>query len=249
MPSAPLRSVAFPIFSAVRGLPDLLGDRGHEGGEFLVIRAGRGDDAVAVELRVGEDLRHVRRVLEGDGILLELEVREDLLRRGEQLCAFRILLVEGGEGDFGAAGEEQVVVLEDRGEPLGGRDDLVHADVPVVVHVDELEGFLVEFQVLGRAAEDGPQLAVQLAQVGDVGPGGDFHPDGPADRGEGPVVLVHYQCVLVFPIKQNSQKKMKGTKSFAIDGKIRIFAVQFYEMADELQKRQARCPSAYGPKL
>jgi hypothetical protein len=49
--------------------------------------------------------------------------------------------------------------------------------------------------------------------------------------------------------KQNSQKKMKGTKSFAIDGKIRIFAVQFYEMADELQKRQARCPSAYGPKL
>jgi len=42
---------------------------------------------------------------------------------------------------------------------------------------------------------------------------------------------------------------MKAAKSFAIAGKIRIFAVQIYEMADELQKRQARCPSAYGPKL
>ena len=42
---------------------------------------------------------------------------------------------------------------------------------------------------------------------------------------------------------------MKGAKSFAIAGNFRIFAIQFYEMADELQKRQARCPSAYGPKL
>ena len=42
---------------------------------------------------------------------------------------------------------------------------------------------------------------------------------------------------------------MKETKSFAIAGKIRIFAVPKSEMADELQKRQARCPSAYGPKL
>ena len=193
--------------AAVRGLSDLLGNRGDERGELLVIRAGRGDDAVAVELRVGEDLRHVGRILEGDGLLLQLEVREDLLRGGEEFRPVLVFLVEGGEGDFGAAGEQQVRILQDAGQPFGGGDDLVHADIPVVVHVDELEGLLVEFQVLRRAAEDGPQLAVQFAQMGDVGSGGDFHPDGPADRGEGPVVLVHISVFWCFRLNKIRKKK------------------------------------------
>ena len=51
------------------------------------------------------------------------------------------------------------------------------------------------------------------------------------------------------PCKGDGENEGNWLKIFAIAGKIRIFAVPKSEMADELQKWQARCPPAYGPKL
>ncbi len=174
--------------AAVRRLADDLGDAGDEGGERFVIRGGRGDDPVAVELGLGEDLHVVGRVLECDGLFLELEVLQDLLGGSQELGPVGRLLVEGGEGEFGAALKQDVRVLENAGEPLGSGDDFVHADVSILVGVNQFQRLLVEFQVLRRAAEHGPHFTVQFSEVGDVGPGTDFHADGSADRCEGPDV-------------------------------------------------------------
>ena len=187
------------LAAAVHRFADGLRDGGDQGGERLVVGAGRRDDAVAVELRVGEDLHVVGRVFQRDAVFLQAEILQDLLGGGEQLRAVGILLVEGGERDFGAAGQELVRILQDSGQPLGVGDDFVHADVSVVVGVEQVEGLLVEFQVAGRATQDGPQFTVQFAEVGDVGAGGDLHAYGSADGGKGPGVrgLFHMMSDLI----------------------------------------------------
>jgi hypothetical protein len=89
-----------------------------------------------------------------------------------------------------------------------------------MVGVDEIKGFLVEFQALGRAAEDAPQFAVQFAQMGDVGAGGDFHAHGSADRGKSPVVRGLFHIRLRFNVFRSNKNRKKIEP---IQGKRMIF--------------------------
>ena len=134
----------------------------------LVRGAGGGDDAVAVELRLCENLHVVGGVLQGDGILVQLQVLQDLPGRCLQAGAVRVIGIEAVQGQAVVFLQEVVGILNDAREPLGGLDDLVHADSSVMVNVDELEGGFVEFQAGGGAAEDRPQFTVQFTQVADV---------------------------------------------------------------------------------
>ena len=77
-------------------------------------------------------------------------------------------------------------VVEDRAEPLGCRDDLVHANLSVAVAVNCLEGSLVEFESRDRAAQDRPHLAVKFAQMGYVFAALDFDADFTSHRGKLP---------------------------------------------------------------
>ena len=216
-------------------LADLVGNDRDEGCEGLVVAGGGGrDDAVAVELRLGEDLHEVGRILQRDAFFLELEVLEDLPCGGEETGPVGVLLVEAGEGNLRPAGEEGVGILQDAGQPLGRGDDLVHADVAVMVGVNQFQGFGIEFQVFGRAAEDGPHLAVQLAEVGDVRTGVDLHADGAADGTEFPVISHMKSCFRVFV-------SAKLTKYFEVFQIFSIFAVQNFEMtAKPLIKSRSR---------
>lgn len=69
-----------------------------DGSRGVVARGVGGQDAVAVEIRLGEDFYGVRRFLDCDGgVVLFAEIDEDLFGGGEDLFSFRRGVVDGGE--------------------------------------------------------------------------------------------------------------------------------------------------------
>ena len=172
---------------------DLGGDLADQGREALVVSGrGRGDDAVAVEKGLGEDPDIVGGVFQVDGILLQPEVGKNLLGGSEKGRAVGVLRIELREREEALSVEQQVRMLDDAGQPLGRRDDLVDTDFAVSVAVDQLQGLLVELQSVDRAAQDSPELAVELAEADDILAAGNLDADRPADRGEIPLVLVGF---------------------------------------------------------
>ena len=162
---------------------------------ILFSRSGS-DDAVAVELRVGEDLHLVGGIRNADFVLLELEVGENLLRGILQGGAFRILRIEGIERNDRISLEQEVGILDDLGEPLGRCDDLVDADLAVAVGVEVGEALRIKFEPRHRAAEHRPELAVEFAEMGDVLAAGNLHPDLSANGSERPLVAVVFLFLL-----------------------------------------------------
>ena len=128
-------------------------------GGLIPGRCGR-DDAVSVELGIGKNLHVVRGVFYGNAVFLEPQVAQDLTGRCLEAGPHGILGVEFVNREGVVLLKEDICILEDGGEPLGGGDDLVHADVSVAVHINVLKGLGIEFQVLDRTAEDRPHLAV-----------------------------------------------------------------------------------------
>ena len=143
----------------------------------LVRRAGGGDDAVPVELGAGEDLHVVGGVLQGNLVLLHAQILQDLAGRCLQAGTVGIIDVEVFQFQGIGLVKENIGILDDAREPLGGLDDFIHADSAVLVDVDHLQGLGVEFQAFGGTAEDRPHLAVQLIKVADVLAAGDFYAD------------------------------------------------------------------------
>ena len=169
----------------------------------LVRGGSRRDDAVSVEAGVGKNLHVVGGVLNGDRVLLEPQVAQNLAGRCLEAGSHGVLGVEFVQGQGVAALQEYIGIFQDGGEPLGGGNHFIYADVSVSVHVNVLEGLGVKLQVPHRAAEDRPHLAVQFSQMADVFSAFDFYADGTSDRGKGPGIrvlrrLAHNFFILVF---------------------------------------------------
>ena len=162
--------------ATVHGAGDA-GDGLDELGGVFVSGAGGGDDAVSVEAGAGEDLHVVGGILQGNLVLLEAEVLEDLAGRCLQAGAVGVIGIEVLQLEAVGLFEQEIGVPHYAGEPLGGADDLVHADAAVAVQIDHLEGLFVELKAFGGAAQHGPHLAVQLIQVANVFSAENLHAD------------------------------------------------------------------------
>ena len=125
-------------------------------------------DAVAVEQGLGKYGDRVARFRDADAVFLEPEVAQYLLCGLLQARTGLGVGVELVQGKLAVALEYQVFVFDNGSEPLGGGDDFLHADLSVVVCVYEIERVRVELQPGRGAAQHGPELLVQLTQVGDV---------------------------------------------------------------------------------
>ena len=160
-------------------------------------RGERGDDTVSVKGSACEDAGVVGGVFQRDAVFLEAEVGENLLGGFLKGFTFRIGGVEGVQSELGRAFQQDVGILEDAGDPLCGGDNLIDADLAVGVAVDNLEGFVIEFETGDRAAENSPHLAVELTQIGYVLSACDLDPDRSAYGGKGPVVLRIVHIIVV----------------------------------------------------
>ena len=87
----------------------------YEFGSCLVIRAGGGDDAVAVELGFGKNLHVVGGIFQGDALFLQLQVLKDLTGRCKQAGTIRIVGIELVEGHGVAFFQKVVRILDDAG--------------------------------------------------------------------------------------------------------------------------------------
>ena len=159
----------------------LLGDRGNERTQGFVIGGSLRDHPVAVELCLSENGHTVGSLVHGDLILLESEVGEDLLRGLVEFRAGLALRVDAVEFQHALPLEDGVLVLDHGGQPFGGSHDLRHAYAAVSVGINQLEGALVDRQVLGRTAEDRPEFLVEFAEMGDIFARGDAHPGHSAE--------------------------------------------------------------------
>ena len=138
----------------------------------IVLGRFRDDDAVAVQDRFHKLLGDLGSILDRDsgGIRL-LQRRENLLRRGQQLLAFRRRVIEGGQRQRRRGLEQLVRILQAAPRPLGGGDHLRRPNAAVFVGVDQRQGGLIEFQTGGGAGQRDPKLLVELIQGHQIGPG------------------------------------------------------------------------------
>ena len=186
------------LAAAVSRRTDLLRDGGDERLQRLVVRGDGRDDAVAVEFRSLEDGHAVGCLLHADLVLLQAEVLQDVLRGSEERLPGFAVRIDPVELQHALPFQDGVLVLHHGGQPLRGGDDFLHVHAPVAVGIDQLQGLLVEFQILRRAAQDRPEFLVQLAQVGDVLARRDVHPDHSAQRAEFPGIAVRlFLCHIV----------------------------------------------------
>ena len=159
-------------------------------------------DAVAVEAGAGENLYVIGRIFHRDSVFLETQIVQDLPGRCLQAGTYRIFGVEVFQLQGILPLQEDVGILEDAREPVGRGDDFVYPDLAIVVNINVLEAFFIELQVVYRAAEDRPHLAVQFSQMTDVFSVADFDTDSASHRCEGPGIgvlsrLFHMVIVLV----------------------------------------------------
>ena len=135
----------------------------------VVVRGILGDDAVTVEARVVQQGARVGHVLNGHRLRILLAQKgQQLAGRGEQPLAFRLALVDGTQWQLAGAGHERTHVPEHRAHPVDRGQHLLDPHPPVTAHVEQFQGAAVEFQPVHRAAERGPQLLVEFAQVADI---------------------------------------------------------------------------------
>ena len=129
------------------------------------VRGGLDDDhAVAVELRLGENLHRVRNVRERDDLLVGLvEIGEDALGPGEN-----VRVLDGGELNRLATADEVARILERRFRPLHRGDDFGRTDATILVGVNKVGGLGVELNAARRHGERHPKFLVELVNVGDV---------------------------------------------------------------------------------
>ena len=156
--------------AAVRLAAEARDDVGDDRLRRIIRRGFSGHDAVAVKLRLGENLRGVACVFQRDrrGVLLA-EVCENLFGGREELLAFRRRVVDGTELNRAGAAQQIIRVLHHRAGPLDRRDDLRRANASVLVRVDQVERLRVELDAAGRAAQRGPQLLIELVEIREIG--------------------------------------------------------------------------------
>ena len=167
--------------ATVGGRTDLLGNRRDERLQGLVFGGSLGDDAVAVEAGLREDGHAVGGFVHRDLVLFEAEVREDLFRGIIEFLSGFAIRIDAVEFQHALPFEDGVLVLDHGGQPLRRRHDLGHADAAVAVGVDEVQGPLVDGEVLGRTAEDRPKFLVKFSEVGDILARGDADPGHSAE--------------------------------------------------------------------
>ena len=154
------------VLSAAVGTSAHTGDYGLYGGlEFGVIRACRGDYAVAIEACACKDGGAVGGVGYADAVFFKSEVGQDMLCRVVQDFALRVLLVECRYVQRIASLKQQVRVFEYGAKPVCRIYDFFDTNSSVVVAVYEFQGFLGEFESRYRTAEYRPQFLVKLSKV------------------------------------------------------------------------------------
>jgi hypothetical protein len=147
------------------GRDDVLDELARRG----VVGHRRRDDAVAVQLRLGEAAGRVLDVGQRDRRrLLLAQALEQLAHALEHRLARGPAVVDGGERDLVASDLERRKVAQALAAPLHGADDLGRADAAVLVGVDERERALVVLEALDRAGQRSPQLEVEVAEVGEI---------------------------------------------------------------------------------
>ena len=154
----------------------------HGRGGLGVVTACRNDHSVAVQHRPLEDRYAVGRVGNADAVgILLAKVMKYLPCGIIQPLSLPAGTVDIVEPQLGLSLEYAVLVLDDGAEPPRRTDHFADPDLAVIVAVNKPEGFLVEFQIGDRAAQDGPVLLVEFSEPLEVAPVVDLHSDGSSE--------------------------------------------------------------------
>ena len=145
----------------------------------IILRGGNRNHPVTIESRSIENRLRIRSIVNTDFILVDTEIRQNLLRGAIQASARFGRRIYITQFQHTVPVQDRVLVLDDGSQPLCSLHDLFHHYLSVLVRIKKFQRLSVKFQPVHRTTQHRPQFLVKFSKMGDILSGTDFHPDCP----------------------------------------------------------------------
>ena len=165
----------------------------------IIVCRERSHDAVAVKARFREYGLRIGRIFHTDRFFRGLaNAFQHPSRALFEPAALYAVSIEGRKRQGVARIKEQVPIFQYAAYPFTGFHDLLYTDSTVMVAIEILQKFTVEFQAVFRATQCRPELLVQFSQMGDIFAAVDTH-SGYASQGtEFPRIITVVHRFVIF---------------------------------------------------